>query len=270
MLEVQSLSVAYGSKIVLTDVSLSVSPGEVLSLIGPNGSGKSTLIRSISGVLPARTGRILMDGQDIVRLPARERARFISVVPQARDLPDNFSVYQTVLLGRTPYQDWMGRSNADDHQRVMEALQQTSMEELAERPVGELSGGEQQRVLLARALVQDTPVLLLDEPTTFLDIQHQSSLLNLVRRLATEKRIAVLMAMHDLNLAGLYSDRVALLVGGRILSQGAPGEVLTEQNLQSVYNIPVHVIAHPDYGSPLVLPDGLYMPPERHGTRPVV
>ena len=128
--------------------------------------------------------------------------------------------------------------------------------ELAERPVGELSGGEQQRVLLARALAQDTPVLLLDEPTTHLDLQHQSGLLNLVRELANHQKLAVLMVLHDLNLASIYADRVALLVDGRIRTIGTPDEVLTEENLTRVYQVPVHVVPHPDYGSPLVLPDG--------------
>ena len=152
-----------------------------------------------------------------------ERARYLSVVPQARNMPPAFSVYESVLLGRTPYLGWMGRAGESDHERVRYALERTQMLPLADRIVGELSGGEQQRVLLARALAQDTPVMLLDEPTTHLDLQHRESLVNLVRELAVGKHLAVLMVLHDLNLASLYADRISLLVEGRIQATGTPG-----------------------------------------------
>jgi iron complex transport system ATP-binding protein len=178
------------------------------------------------------------------------------VVPQARSLPPAFTVYESTLMGRTPYLGWLGQASVADHDHARQALERTHLDEFSDRRVGELSGGEQQRVLLARALAQDTPVLLLDEPTTHLDLQHQSNLLNLIRSLVNERQLAVLMALHDLNLAGLYADRVALLVGGRLVACGLPHEVLTEQTLAAVYRIPVHVMTHPEYGSPLILPDG--------------
>jgi iron complex transport system ATP-binding protein len=186
-----------------------------------------------------------------------QRARLMAVVPQARELPGAFTVYQTVLLGRTPYLGWLGNAGQSDHAAVRRALEQTQATELAERHVGELSGGEQQRVLLARSLAQDAPVMLLDEPTTHLDLQHQSNLLNLVRTLAQEKDLTVLMVLHDLNLASLYADQVALMVAGRVHAFGLPGEVLTSENLTAVYRVPVSVIPHPEYGKPLILPDGL-------------
>ena len=257
MLNIQSLSVAYGSHSVLHGVDLHVAAGEVLAVIGPNGAGKSTLIRAVSGVIPVRNGRILIDGQSLHELSANQRARYLAVVPQVRSLPSAFTVYQTVLLGRTPFLGWMGKCGETDHEWVQWALARTQAEALAERCVGELSGGEQQRVLLARALVQNAPVLLLDEPTTYLDLQHQSGLLNLVRELALEKNLAVLMVLHDLNLASLYADRVALLVNGRIHTAGTPAEVLTGANLSAVYHVPVQVIPHPAYGTPLILPDGV-------------
>jgi iron complex transport system ATP-binding protein len=256
MLEIETIHVAYNGHDVLHGVSLTVQPGEILAVVGPNGAGKSTLVRSASGVHPPRAGSVRVDGKDITRLSHTQRARYLAVVPQARQLPGTFSVYQTVLLGRTPYLGWLGQAGKADHARVNLALALTQMTNLAERLVGELSGGEQQRVLLARALAQDAPILLLDEPTTHLDLQHQTGLLNLVRKLAMENNLAVLMVLHDLNLASLYADRVALLVEGRIFAQGTPLEVLTPENLRAVYRIPVHVIPHPHYGTPLILPDG--------------
>lgn len=257
MLDIQALSVAYGSHLALQDVDLHVAAGEVLAVIGPNGAGKSTLIRAVSGVLAARSGRIRINDQPLQDLSPAQRARYLAVVPQARALPAAFTVYQTVLLGRTPHLGWMGKSSDADHERVRWALARTCTEAMADRPVGELSGGEQQRVLLARALVQDTPALLLDEPTTYLDLQHQAGLLNLVRELATEKNLAVLLVLHDLNLASLYADRVALLVDGRIHTSGHPTTVLTSANLSDVFHVPVQVIPHPAYGTPLILPDGV-------------
>ncbi len=256
MLNIQKVSVAYGSRRVLHDVSLDVQAGEVLALIGPNGSGKSTLIRAVSGVVPIQSGNVEVDGKALSRLSTMERARYLSVVPQARNMPPAFSVYESILLGRTPYLGWLGRAGEHDHERVRYALQRTQMEALADRMVGELSGGEQQRVLLARALAQDTPVMLLDEPTTHLDLQHRESLVHLVRELAKSKNLAVLTVLHDLNMASLYADRVSLLVDGKIEGTGAPAEVLTEETLSRVYHVTVHVIPHPEYGNPLILPDG--------------
>ncbi len=256
MLEIRSLFVNYGDTPVLKEISLSTRPGELLSVIGPNGAGKSTLIRAVSGVLPIQSGTIHVDGRDLLRMTSKERARLLAVVPQARQLPGDVAVYETVLLGRTPYINWLGSSGANDHAAVRQALELTRLESLAQQRVGELSGGEQQRVLLARALAQDAPLLLLDEPTTHLDLQHQTVFLNLIRCLAAEKRLTVLMILHDINLASLYTDRVALLAQGKIFAAGSPAEVITSANLAAIYHIPVNVIQHPEYGTPLVLPDG--------------
>jgi len=256
MLTIQSLCVAYQERPVLHHLSLTVEKGQILAVVGPNGAGKSTLVRAVSGVLPAREGKVWVDGRDLSRLSPAWRARYMAVVPQARQLPGAFTVYQTVLLGRTPYLSWLGQAGRRDHEAVLLALERTHLADLAERRVGELSGGEQQRVLLARALAQEAPILLLDEPTTHLDLQHQSSLLNLVRSLTREKNLTVLMVLHDLNLASLYADRVALLVDGQVFALGKPDEVLTTENLSAVYRVSVSVIPHPEYGTPLVLPDG--------------
>jgi ABC-type cobalamin/Fe3+-siderophores transport system ATPase subunit len=256
MLAIARLTAGYESGPVLHDFSLTVQGGEVVALVGPNGAGKSTLIRAVSGVVRILSGEVHIDGKLLSSLSTMERARYVAVVPQARSLPPAFTVYETIMLGRTPHLGWLGRTGSRDHARVHYALEHTHMLPLAERYVGELSGGEQQRVLLARALAQDTPVLLLDEPTTHLDMRHRESLIRLIRGLAVTKDLAVLMVLHDLNLAGMYADRVALLVDGRVQAIGTPNEVLTEVNLSRVYEMRVRVIPHPDYGSPLVLPDG--------------
>ncbi len=256
MLDIQNLSVAYNGHDILGEITLRVSPGSIMAVIGPNGAGKTTLIRTISGVLAPRQGKIFVDGIDLSGLTAAQRARYLAVVPQARQLPSAFTVQQSVLLGRTPYLGWLGRTKAIDHRLVEMALEQTRLTALSERRVGELSGGEQQRVLLARALAQDTPILLLDEPTTHLDLEHQSNFFNLVHKLTVDKRLAVLLVLHDLNLAGLYADLVALLVDGHIHISGTPQEVLTQSNLRAVYNVPINVVPHPEYGTPLILPDG--------------
>jgi iron complex transport system ATP-binding protein len=256
MLRLSNVNVSYGKRRVLKGVTLDVESGQVLALVGPNGAGKSTLIRAVSGVVPMQAGEVRVNGEALHRLNTMERARYLAVVPQARSLPPAFSVYESVLMGRTPHLGWLGRARAGDRERVQHALEQTQLMPLAERYVGELSGGEQQRVLLARALAQDTPVMLLDEPTTHLDLQHREGLIRLIRDLALHKHLAILMVLHDLNLAGLYAQRVAMLVEGRLEAVGAAAEVLTEARLSQVYHMPVRVMPHPEYGTPLVLPNG--------------
>lgn len=256
MLEVRELSVAYGTHPVLEPLDLDVAPGEILAVIGPNGAGKTSLIRALSGVIPPAGGRIWIDGEELNQLSPQERARRIAVVPQARNLPPAFPVWQVVFLGRTPHLGWLGRSAPEDQDRVSHALARTHTMELADRRVGELSGGEQQRVLLARALAQDAPLLLLDEPTVHLDLHHQARLLTLVRALADEDGRSVLMALHDLNAVSRYADRVLLLSGGREIARGQPAEVLTPDHLLAAYQTPVQVLPHPETGLPLVIPDG--------------
>jgi len=254
ILEIKNLTVKYGERTALKDISLDIHPGEILALIGPNGAGKTTLVRSLSGVLQPRSGSARIKGQDIYQISPGQRAKALAVVPQARNLPEAFSVWQTVLIGRTPYLGWLGRPTSKDIERTYWALSRTNTVDFAERRIGELSGGEQQRVLLARALAQETPVLLLDEPTAHLDLRHQSLILNLVRELAQDQQLAVLMVLHDLNLAALYSDRVALLVEGSLCALGTPAEVITPSRLMEAYEVPLQVISHPTNGTPFILP----------------
>lgn len=255
MLKIENLSVNYGSRRVLHDVSLNVQSGEVVALIGPNGAGKSTLIRAVSGVIPIAGGRVRTNGDDFHSLTPMRRAKYLAVVPQAVSLPPAFTVWETVLMGRTPYLGFIGQTSLADEEIARKVLKRVDGLGLADRRVGELSGGEGQRVLLARALCQSTPILLLDEPTAHLDLQYQVSLSELVRDLAHHDKLAVLIALHDLNLAARYADRIALMVAGEIKSVGAPREVLTPELISDAYCLPVQVVKHPFMDVPLVLPE---------------
>jgi iron complex transport system ATP-binding protein len=254
MLKIEKLSVGYGKHRVLREVSLEVQSGEMLALIGPNGAGKSTLIRAVSGVIPIQSGTIRTNGDDFVSLSPAQRARYMAVVPQAVSMPPAFTVWETVLLGRAPHLGFLGQPSERDEAIARQALERVSALQFADRRVGELSGGEQQRILLARALCQSTPILLLDEPTAHLDLQYQVSLLELVRELARKDKLAVLAALHDLNLAAHYADRIALMVAGEIKAGGKPEQVLRPELIAEAYCLPVEVVKHPFLNIPLVLP----------------
>lgn len=254
MLKIENLSVAYGPRLILKGISLEVNSGEVVALIGPNGAGKTTVVRAVSGVIPVKSGAVRTNGDSLLLLPPMQRARSLAVVPQAVSMPPAYSVWETVLMGRTPYLNFLGHTSAKDEAIVRQALEKVDALDLAERRVGELSGGEQQRVLLARALAQSTPILVLDEPTAHLDLQHQVDLMNTVRTLAHTDNLAVLIALHDLNLAAGYADQVVLLVNGEIRAKGTPKEVLTPEVISAAYHLEVQVVPHPFSDAPLVLP----------------
>ena len=259
-LSLSSVTVNYGARAILHRVSLDLTAGSVMALIGPNGAGKSTLIRAVSGVIPLAEGTITLDGKDLRHTGTAERARHIAVVPQGRSLPPDITGRQLVLLGRTPHLNWLGQVTQQDEDAVQDAMIHTQTTDLAERQLGELSGGEVQRLLLARALAQAAPILLLDEPTTHLDLSYQLNLLDQVKALTAhpapgKTARAVLIVLHDLNLVARYADRVALLVDGSLTAIGAPGEVLTADILSAAYNVPLKVYQPPDETFPLILPD---------------
>lgn len=256
MLDIHSITVNYGETEILKNLSLKIQAGEVVSLIGPNGVGKTTLMRAISGVLPLQSGSVEIDNDDLTTMSIADRARLLAVVPQARRLPPEYSVQQAVLMGRTPYLGWLGNLSKHDYEKANWALERTQISEFAERRVDKLSGGEQQLVLVARALAQDSPVVLLDEPTAHLDLRHQATILDLVHDLARERGLAVLMSLHDLNLVSLFSDNIALLGEGRILAFGSPNEVLSPKYLSDVYQVPLDILPHPYRDVPLVLLNG--------------
>lgn len=254
MLEVRDLTVAYGRLVALRRVSLSLRAGELLGVVGPNGSGKSTLIRAITRLVRPLGGDIRIDGKDVGRLSQRELARWTAVVPQSPYLPDVFTVLEVALMGRTPHLGLLQSEGRADLAAVRRALERTDTWHLASRRMGELSGGERQRVVVARALAQETPLLLLDEPTAHLDMGHQAAVLDLVRQLCRREGKGVLAAIHDLSLAGQYCDRLVMLNEGRIVGEGEPEDVLSPQLLASVYGTRVSVFSHPLTGRPVVTP----------------
>jgi iron complex transport system ATP-binding protein len=255
-LQVLNLSAGYGNRLVLRGINLEVAAGEVVALVGPNGAGKSTLIRVLSGVLPAKSGQAQIDGEDLLTLPPAQRARRVAVVPQMIHLPESFTASEIVLMGRTPHLPLWGGESKHDCEVSWAAMRRTNIENLADRPAGELSGGEQQRVVLARALTQEPRVLLLDEPTSHLDLKHQVTVLELVRDLARSEQLAVLVTLHDLNQAAAYADRVALMQRGEIVASGPAAEVFTAERLSQVYDVNIAVSQHPSRGTPVVLAEG--------------
>lgn len=251
-LALDGVAFGYGARPVLEDLSLRLGPGERVALLGPNGAGKSTLLGLVSGVLRPRAGKLLLDGADLLRLPPRDRARKIAMVAQAPAVPFAFTVREWVSLGRTPYLSPLGGERAEDREAVVRAMRQAQVEHLAERLVGETSGGERGRAALAQALAQEPSLLLLDEATAHLDLHHQMSLLGVVRRLNQEQGLTVLAAIHDVNLASLWFDRLVLLHAGRLFADGCPAEVLRPEILEAVFQCPVRVLPHPTAPVPLV------------------
>ncbi len=254
MLAVRCLRVAYGEREALRGVDLEVGAGEVVGLVGPNGGGKTTLLRAITRSVALQAGEVRIDGQAAAHLSARDLARKIAVVPQNPTLPVGFLAREIVVMGRTPYLRFLDQEGPADYRKADDALNVLGAGDLAYRRVEELSGGERQNVVLARALAQDTPALLLDEPTANLDIGHQVLIAKLLRRLAHDEGVAVLAALHDLTLASLYCDRLVLLAAGSVVAEGTPAEVLTRDNLRHAYGAEVIVLQLEGIAGPLVLP----------------
>lgn len=250
--EVHELSAGYHDTSVISGVSTTVPHGGWLGIIGPNGSGKSTLLKALAGLI-RHEGTVLVDGHPLAGLPRRRRAAVIGYAPQIPQLPMGLTVTDYVLLGRTPHLGPLGKEGRRDLEVVAGALRRLDLSELAQRPLATLSGGERQRTVLARALVQRAGVLLLDEPTTGLDVGHAQALLDLVDELREELATTVLMTMHDLTLAAQYAQRLVMLDAGRVVAEGSPAEVLTPTALAERYTARVTVLRGPD-GSPVITP----------------
>jgi iron complex transport system ATP-binding protein len=250
-IDARHLDVSYGDVDVLTDVSLTVERGTFVALVGPNGAGKTTLLRCVNGALDPDSGAVRVDGDDVSRLSSRETSRRVATVPQRTDVAFDFPVRDVVAMGRTPHISRFGVTSEADRTAVEDALARTDVADLTDRSVSAVSGGERQRVLLARALAQDAPVLVLDEPTASLDINHQVRTLELVRELTAEGRTAI-AAIHDLNLAARFCDELVVLADGDVLADGEPEEVLTEATVASAFDTDAAVSRHPVTGATTV------------------
>jgi len=257
-LQVQQVYFSYLDGLVLHNINLSIEAGEMVGLLGPNGSGKTTLIKLASGVLKPGQGEIKLDGSSLGRLSRKSIARSVAVVPQQFHIPFAFTTSEVVMLGRIPFLKTFGGESEADRRFVTSALELVGISELAQRRFDELSGGERQKVILAMALAQQPKLLLLDEPTVHLDITHQVEILERVKNLNVERGLTVIAAIHDLNLASLYFDRLILLKEGRVSSDGPPAQVLTEDKIKEVFSAEVRVESHPVTGVPhiIVMPKG--------------
>jgi iron complex transport system ATP-binding protein len=252
-LEIQNIYLSYGHHPVVTDLSFQVIAGEILGLIGPNGCGKSTIIKALSRVISLGSGQIKLDDKVLNNLSRSQLAKIIGVVPQNPSMPDTFTVAEIVLLGRTPYLGLLRHESATDLRITGWAMERTGITNLAGRRMSELSGGERQRVTIARVLAQGTGIILLDEPTANLDINHQTAILDLIRNLCQENKLAVMITLHDLNLATQYCDRLIMLKDGRLFAQGTPQQVVTAENIRAVYGMESQIYPHPLNALPVVM-----------------
>ncbi|MER8258653.1 MULTISPECIES: ABC transporter ATP-binding protein [Streptomyces] len=255
-LTAEELTLGYADRTVIDSLDLAVPPGRITVIVGANACGKSTLLRSMSRLLAPRAGRVLLDGREVHRFPAKELARTMGLLPQSPLAPEGITVSDLVGRGRHPHQGVFSRWSREDDAAVASALEATQTEELAERAVDELSGGQRQRVWIAMALAQQTDLLLLDEPTTFLDVSHQVEVLDLLTDLNAGRGTTIVMVLHDLNLAARYADHLIALADGRLHAQGTPSEVLTEETVRAVFGLDSRIIEDPVSGRPLMLPIG--------------
>jgi iron complex transport system ATP-binding protein len=258
-LRARGVVLAYDGPAVVDGVDLAVPPGRITVVVGANACGKSTLLRGLARLMTPRTGCVLLDGRELHRTPTREVARSLGLLPQSPVAPEGVTVGDLVARGRSPHQRWWQQWSADDQRAVEEAMAATSVTELAGQPVDELSGGQRQRVWLAMALAQDTELVLLDEPTTFLDLAHQVEVLELVAELNARRGRTIVMVLHDLNHAARYAHHIVAMKHGRIVAEGPPVEVVTEEFVAEVFGLDCAVVPCPVTGRPLVVPRG------RHG-----
>lgn len=255
-LSARDISLAYGEHPIISNLSLDITPGAITSIVGPNGCGKSTLLRALSRLLKPKAGEVVLDGTSLKDHSSKELARTLGLLPQTPVAPEGIIVSDLVGRGRHPHQGLMGRWSTHDYEVVAHALEITNTADLAERPLDELSGGQRQRVWIAMALAQDTDILLLDEPTTYLDIANQLEVLDLLTDLNEQRGTTIVMVLHDLGLAARYSDVLVSMHKGQIHSVGTPQEVVTEAAMLDVFGVKATVITDPVSGSPLVMPMG--------------
>jgi iron complex transport system ATP-binding protein len=253
-LAAERVRLAYDDTVVVRDLDLQLTEGSFTAIVGPNGCGKSTLLRALGRLMRPVSGQVLLDGRAIARTPTREVAKVLGLLPQAPSAPEGLTVGDLVARGRHPHQTWLRQWSRDDEAVVAEALAWTDMADLAGRPVDELSGGQRQRAWISMALAQGTDLLLLDEPTTYLDLSHQIDVLELVGRLHAERGRTVVVVLHDLNLAARYAERLVAMKDGELVASGTPAEVLTERLLAGVFDLEARILPDPVSGTPMVVP----------------
>ncbi|WP_327268204.1 ABC transporter ATP-binding protein [Streptomyces sp. NBC_01218] len=258
----RGLRLGYGSRDIVKDLDIDIPAGGVTMIVGPNACGKSTLLRSLARLLTPSAGSVLLDGEDIRSLPTKAVARILGILPQTPVAPEGITVADLVGRGRYPRQGWLRSWTAEDDAAVAEALVATDVLELAERPVDELSGGQRQRVWIAMALAQHTDVLLLDEPTTYLDISHQLDVLDLLTDLNRERGVTLVAVLHDLNLACRYADHLVAMKDGRIVAEGRPAGIVTEELVTEVFGMRCSVVPDPASGTPMIVPIGRHHVPD--------
>ncbi|MFD7548450.1 ABC transporter ATP-binding protein [Streptomyces sp. NPDC059816] len=257
----RELTLAYDDRTVVHELDLAIPDGKVTVIVGPNACGKSTTLRALGRLLKPSGGSVLLDGTALAQLPTKRIAQQIGLLPQTPVAPEAITVADLVGRGRQPHQRWWQQWSEADERAVREAMERTDVATLAERAVDELSGGQRQRVWIAMALAQDTELLLLDEPTTYLDISHQVEVLDLVRQLNHERGRTVVVVLHDLNQAARYADHLVAMKAGRVVAEGAPAEVVTEELVREVFGLDCTVVPDPVTGSPLVVPGPPWSPP---------
>ncbi|UZF43011.1 ABC transporter ATP-binding protein [Rhodococcus rhodochrous] len=253
-LTTEQLSLGYGSSLIVDQVSTSLPAGRITAIVGPNGCGKSTLLRGLARLLPPQHGRVLLNGTELTEMPARTLARTLGLLPQQPLAPDGITVADLVGRGRHPHQRWFRQWSAEDEQAVAAALAATGVDQLAESPIDELSGGQRQRVWIALALAQDPDIMLLDEPTTFLDLAHQIEVLDLLASLNHRLGRTIVLVLHDLNTASRYAHHLVAMRAGTLVTAGPPNEVITPEMVHDVFGVEATVITDPVAGTPLVLP----------------
>ncbi len=256
ILQTEKLTLSYGDTIIIKELNLTIPKGEITIFIGGNGCGKSTLLRSIARLLKPEEGMVLLDGKNIAKLPTKEVAKKLSILPQAPDSPEGLSVLQLVKQGRYPYQNWVKQWTKEDEWHVMNALASTSLIEFKDKAIDELSGGQRQRAWIAMTLAQNTDIILLDEPTTYLDMAHQIDILDLLYDLNEKEKRTIVMVLHDINLACRYAHNLVAIRNQQIIAQGKPNDIVNAKLVQQVFDMQCVVTVDPIVGTPLCIPYG--------------
>lgn len=255
-IEAVDLALSYGGQYIFEKLNLSVPKGRITVLIGSNGCGKSTLLRSMARLLKPKEGAVILNGASIAKLPTKEIAKQMAILPQGPSAPEGLTVLQLVKQGRYPYQSWLQQWSAEDERMVRSALEVTRLTELADRGVDSLSGGQRQRAWIAMTLAQGTDLILLDEPTTYLDLTHQIEVLDLLHDLNEQENRTIVMVLHDINLACRYAHHIVALKNGRIYREGPPEGIVDAELIQSVFDLPCEIVADPVFGTPMCVPYG--------------